>query len=96
MVFVTMLWNVVIKNGVVISEIWIWLCGKRETEDNPYTHPPSFIDKGTYNIQPNLSNTTTLGTYIKWSYYTSGFFKKFSAEKVSDVDLFSDVAKQAA
>ena len=44
-----MFMNVFINNNVVILEIWIWVCGLRDAEDDTYLCPLIFRDKGAYN-----------------------------------------------
>ena len=58
MEFVSMFMDFVINNNVVISEIWMWICGHRYKEYYPYLHPPTFRYKGTY-------NKPTEGYYIR-------------------------------
>ena len=38
--------DIFINNDVIISEIWMWLCGHREAENYPFQHPTPFRDKG--------------------------------------------------
>ena len=48
MELISIIMNVVIKNDVVISEIWVWLCGQRESGYDPYLISHTFIYKLTY------------------------------------------------